>query len=191
MPLPRILLVMETTSESFDEKVAANKATTLLTKALQEAKEYQSHHQDAKRLIGKPEVLGLRSYQSISIRARALKRRLLAISENALQERIKRHARFSFAHFQALSKQALSCLGGETFSHFRLATLSRPQGFSTDLLEGCLADFLAHFPTQSWLWHVAAPVIASALLLASYPPNAHRKLFLSLGGRSNSVRFCA
>ncbi|EOA89665.1 uncharacterized protein SETTUDRAFT_37330 [Exserohilum turcica Et28A] len=29
-------------------------------------------------------------------------------------------------------------------------------------------------PSQAWLWHFAAPLIASALLLASYPPGAHR-----------------
>ncbi|RAQ98955.1 FabD/lysophospholipase-like protein [Stemphylium lycopersici] len=28
-------------------------------------------------------------------------------------------------------------------------------------------------PSQAWLWHFAAPLIASALLLASYLPNAH------------------
>jgi hypothetical protein len=31
-------------------------------------------------------------------------------------------------------------------------------------------------PSQAWLWHFAAPIIALALLLASYPPNSHSKI---------------
>jgi hypothetical protein len=32
-------------------------------------------------------------------------------------------------------------------------------------------------PSQSWLWHFAAPIIASALLLSSYPPRSHSGLY--------------
>ncbi|KAF1840101.1 FabD/lysophospholipase-like protein [Cucurbitaria berberidis CBS 394.84] len=172
--VPRILLVVETTSDTFDERIAANKAAILLFQAMQNMRSYQDPlniQRDIKRQFGEIEVLGLHASKSTGVRARALKRRVLAMSEASMQERANTFTQFSFKHFQTLTKQAIGSLSSDASFHFSSA--SRPHGFSTELLEACLVDFLSQLPSQAWLWHFAAPIIASALLLASYPPNAH------------------
>ncbi|KAF1935628.1 hypothetical protein EJ02DRAFT_471059 [Clathrospora elynae] len=170
--VPRILLVVETTSDTFDERIAANKATAQLHQALQ-INDCIPENLPSRRNIGEIEVLGLQSSKLTQARARALKRRLLAMSEVSMKERASDYTQFSYAHFQALTKQALSHISSNITTPFHFAGASRPRGFTTDLLEACLSDFLQQMPSQAWLWHFAAPLIASALLLASYPPNAH------------------
>ena len=177
--VPRILLVVETRSDTFDERIAANKATVHLQQALQ-TKDCIPENQRDYLKISEIEVLGLQSCKSTSARARALKRRLLAMSEASMKERAGDFTQFSYAHFQALTRQALSHVSKDITKPFQFASASRPRGFTTDLLEACLSDFLHQMPSQAWLWHFAAPLIASALLLASYPPNAHSKMHACL-----------
>jgi hypothetical protein len=173
--VPRILLVVETTSDTFDERIAANKATVHLQQALQTNNCSPENQLDHPK-IGEIEVLGLQSCKSTAARARALKRRLLAMSEAAMRERASDFTQFNYAHFQALTKQALNQISNNITKPLRFASASRPRGFTTDLLETCLSDFLLQMPSQAWLWHFAAPLIASALLLASYPPGSHSKI---------------
>jgi hypothetical protein len=177
--VPRILLVVETTSDTFDERIAADKATGQLQQALQTNNCIPESLRGCRNAygIGEIEVLGLQSSKSTSARARALKRRLLAMSEASMKERASDYTQFNYTHFQALTKQALSHISSDITTPFRFAGASRPRGFTTDLLEACLSDFLHQMPSQAWLWHFAAPLIASALLLASYPPNAHSKVY--------------
>jgi hypothetical protein len=174
--VPRVLLVVETTSETFDERIAAQKATVLLLQAMQRIKAYPSSC-DAERAIrqhfGDIEVLGLRSSKSNSVRARRLKNRLLSMSEASMQERANMSTQFSYSHFLVLSKQLLCNMSSTGPFHF--AEASRPSGYSAEHAQSCLTDFLQQLPSQAWLWHFAAPIIASALLLSSYPPHAHSK----------------
>jgi hypothetical protein len=179
--LPRILLVVETSSESFDQSIAASKAIALLLETLANLKPYDQHteiQQDIDRRFRNIEVIGLHSSRSIPSRARALRRRLLAMSKASMIERISKRVDFSFSHFKTLSKQALGHMCNEDSSElFMFTKASRPNGFSADLLAHCLSDFLTLLPSQAWLWHFAAPILASALLLSSYPPYAHGKLY--------------
>ncbi|KAI0570086.1 hypothetical protein Alg215_11272 [Pyrenophora tritici-repentis] len=95
------------------------------------------------------------------------------MSDASMDERASKFTQFSYTHFQALTKQALSHMSSDSTTGFHFASASRPRGFTTNLLEACLTDFLNQMPSQAWLWHFAAPLIASALLLSSYPPDAH------------------
>jgi hypothetical protein len=132
---------------------------------------------DIEQHLGGLEILGLQSSKTTSIRARALKRRLLAMSEASMQDRAQSLQQFSFAHFRCLSKQALHRLCNDAIAQpFDFANATRPSGFSSDLLTHCVDDFLGYIPSQSWLWHFVAPLLGSALLLASYPPRAHSTL---------------
>lgn len=175
---PRILLVIETTSDTFDEKIAANKATVLLQQALDDLKTdfaLPDKLYDIESRLGPIEVLGLHSYKSNAVRVRVLKRRLLAMSEASLQQRVDTHTHFRYHHFLALSKASLSQLSKDHTVPLPFAAVSRPEGFTNELMSNCISDFLDKLPSQAWLWHFAAPLIASALLLASYPPGAHGK----------------
>ena len=171
--VPHILLVMETSSDSFDESIAANKATTLVMDALGGKIGYLNAKLATKPPLGEINVLGLQSSKSTATRARALKRRLLALSRIAMLERANSHVQFSFSHFRNLTPKILRWLCGDAPKPFSLVDATRPDGFSCNLLQYCIEDFLKQMPSQAWLWHFAAPLIASALLLASYPPRAH------------------
>lgn len=179
LTVPRLLLVVDTSSDTFDESIAADKSALLLCEAMHTLKLYSdeaSVQNDIKLHFKGIEVLGLNSSRSTSVRARALKRRLYAMSDASMRERSQTRADFRFAHFQALSKKALSHFSRSPGRTFHFAGASRPHGFSGDLFQPCLQDFLQQLPSQAWLWHFAAPIVASALLLASYPPSSHGKL---------------
>jgi hypothetical protein len=118
------------------------------------------------------EVLGLHSCKSSALRAQALKRRLIAMCDMSTRERANMLTQFSCSHFLSLAKHMLGCFSNNT-NDFQFAKATWARGFSTTLLESCLVDFLQQLPSQVWLWHVAAPIVASALLLSSYPPHAH------------------
>jgi hypothetical protein len=176
--VPRILLVVETTLDTFDESIATSKAIAHLQQASHTndcVHENQLDHLN----IGEIEVLGLQSYKSTAARARALKRRLLAMSEKSMKERAGKLTQFNHTHVQALTKRALGHISTKIDEPFQLANASRSKGFTTSLLEACLSDFFLQLPSQAWLWHFAAPLVASALLLASYPPGAHSKIRLA------------
>jgi hypothetical protein len=180
---PRILLVMETTSNSFDESVAASRILSQLSAAVQKVRRYSGTtpvQEDIDRHFQDMTVLGLKSSMTVAERGKMFKKRLLALSDLSMRGRLEAGVQFSLSHFEVLSKQAIEKLsqGTETvpFAH-----LSRPCGFSIELFHHCLGDFLNQLPSQSWFWHFAAPLIASALLLSSYPPGAHGKLSISLG----------
>lgn len=175
--LPRILLVMETTSDSFDETIAASRILSQLLDAMQLLKQYDDNIQmqrDVDRHFRDITVLGLKSSSSDHDRGKIFKKRLLALSDLSMQDRLDAAVQFNLSHFQALSNRAIESFSPSTETVL-FAHLSRPRGFSIELFQPCLRDFLNQLPSQSWLWHFAAPLIASALLLSSYPPSAHSK----------------
>jgi hypothetical protein len=169
--MPRILLVVETTSDAFDETVTAERMAALFDEATH-PNLLQTQHK-AIRHFGTFEVLGLHSCKSNVIRARALKRRLTAMCDAAMRERASMLTQFTYSHFLTLTKQLISHLSTNNSTVFQFVTGSRAHGFSTLLLEPCITDFLQQLPSQAWLWHFAAPIIGSALLLSSYQPQAH------------------
>jgi hypothetical protein len=172
---PRLLLVVETTSHAFDESVAVNKARGLLLAALRELG-HESGLECIDKHFSSIQVLGIHSHRSIANRAQALKRRLHEMSDLAMRDRLADSAQFKFAHFKVLVHKALDHWCSQSTAPFRFSLASRPLGFTTRALDHCLEDFLSQLPSQAWLWHFAAPLIASSLLLASYPPHAHGTL---------------
>ena len=169
--VPRVLLIVETTSDTFDETVAANRIGDIFHEATHSDLLDAKH--DLSRHFGTIEVLGLHSCQSNVVRARALKRRLVAMCDASTRERANMLVQFSYSHFLTLAKQLINRFSRSSPDMFHFVKASRAHGFSTLLLESCLTDFLQQLPSQAWLWHFAAPIIASALLLSSYPPHAH------------------
>lgn len=169
---PRLLLVMETSSDAFDESIAVNKAKALLLAAIQNG----SKNRDLdyiNRHFSSIEVLGIQSRRSIAVRARKLKRRLQGMSDAAVYDRVASSAQFSLSHFVTLTKRALDHWSSHGSAPFRFSLASRPLGFTNESFDHCLQDFLSQLPSQAWLWHFAAPLVASSLVLASYPPHAH------------------
>lgn len=183
---PRILLVLPASADTIDENIAARKVLRLIAQVLKQTGQ-RSNSTSAQSQIHSHfaglEVVTLQSDETNAAQAEALKCRLLAMSKASMQERESAHTNFSFHHFLDLSKKLLGLVCSNSRENqpeaFNLVRASRPCGFSTDLLEHCLTDFLAQIPSQAWLWHLVAPLVASALMLASYPPGAHGKYRVS------------
>jgi hypothetical protein len=175
--LPRILLVMDTASESFDESIATSRASAQLLVAMQKLKNYSDpiHAQeDIDRHFRDITVLGLKSFMPVPALGKIFKKRLLALSDLSMRDRTEAAVHFNLSHIQALTRQAIYhfSLGEERVP---IAHVSRPGGFSLELFQHCLQDLLTQLPSPSWLWQFSAPLIASAILLSSYPPGAHGK----------------
>ena len=197
--LPRVLLVLQTSLDTFDESIATRQVNRLVKKVLKRTKprsEPVLAQPDINHHFAGLEVIALPSAKSNLVQAKALKSRLSAMLKVSMRERDSAYAQFSFRHFLYLSKQTLNlmCSDPEEKQTLHLARASRPCDFSIDLLEHCLTDFLEQIPSQAWLWHFVAPVVASALMLASYPPGAHGGSRISETGSKSSAdddRFCA
>ncbi|KAF2278979.1 FabD/lysophospholipase-like protein [Westerdykella ornata] len=171
--LPQVLIVVDTTSETFDETLAKDRFCKMLLETMQELGVFQDAAEvqhNINNYFADVKVLGLKSSMQLPKRAKAVKQRLVAMCKSDSRPS---YQRFSLRHVEALSTQLLKAACLQSTSTFSFATASRPCGFSLDSLESCLVDFLSQLPSQAWLWHFLAPLLGSALLLSSYPPDSH------------------
>ena len=100
---------------------------------------------------------------------------LRAEEEKARQSKNITKVNFNLGHFSALSKSLVEAFCIDLSKPFSFIHATRPHSFNQISLYQHLGNFLSLLPCESWLWHVAIPLLSSALLLASYPPNSHRK----------------
>jgi hypothetical protein len=105
-----------------------------------------------------------------------LKTHLLAFSDQARKERESSQALFSLTHFAAFLNSACAhfCKHQEPFNFIESSREENPVSLD---LERHLSRFLEYIKTPDQLIGFAAPVIASSLVLDSYPPDAHRKCY--------------
>lgn len=178
---PCVLLVLPASPDTIDKDIVARKALQLIVQVFKQTGQ-RDNSATAQRQVHAHftglEVITLQSDESNAAQAEALRRRLLAMSTVLMRERESAHALFSFRYFLDLSRKLLGfvCSNlGDLPKTFSLVRALRPCGFLTDLLEHCLTDFLMQIPSQAWLWHLVAPIVASALMLASYLPGAYSK----------------
>lgn len=174
--LPRVLVVVETTSATFDDILAESRFVTLVAQEMQILKEYKhlgEVHSTINQYFTDIKILGLKTTIAPARQAQALKQRLKTMSVRP-RSWSGNFENFRLRHLDALSQQVLQnlCSIDQPFS---FAAASRPYGFSTDGFQSCLQDCLERIPSEAWLWHFIAPIVASALLLSSYPPGSHRK----------------
>ena len=175
--LPRILLVFDTSSPTFDENIAESRSLPLITETMQNFKQYSKAEDvdiDLKAHFHSIRVLGLNSSMSLAKRSCAFRKRILSMSEEACVSRQSTRVKFRFEHFKALSSLALEHFCSTITAPFSFIQAARPCGFSNEGFSACLRDLIEHMPSQAWLWHFVAPLVASALILSSYPPGSHR-----------------
>ncbi|KAH7308904.1 phospholipase [Stachybotrys elegans] len=101
-----------------------------------------------------------------------LKKRLLTSSDVARASKEDAKALFSITHFAALLNNACVhfCKHQEPFDFIKSSRKDNP--ISSDL-EQHLSRFLEYIKSPEQLMGFAAPIIASSLVLDSYPPDAH------------------
>ncbi|KAF1965189.1 FabD/lysophospholipase-like protein [Bimuria novae-zelandiae CBS 107.79] len=110
---------------------------------------------------------------SIDARYRRVKERLMERSDQARNSREGTRTLFSVTHFAALFKYASGHFPDSLHKPFDFIRASRAQNLVAPDLDEHLSNFLKHITSSDQLIEFAAPTIASALFLDSYPPDAH------------------
>jgi hypothetical protein len=108
-------------------------------------------------------------------RAQFVRERLLIMNGDATESRISNRVLFSFSHVQSLCSSLIMHFCEEEDTAFSFISHSRPHGFSLGMLNEHLNSLLTMIPCEAWLWHFVIPLLASSLLLATYPPESHCK----------------
>ena len=175
---PRALVVFETNSSSFDPGLVETNLLNRIKDNMVTRKHYSEPVQslvqaDIDACFSSISVLGLRRDQPHN--TGRFHKRLHSLVEDAHRARQFSKAIFSFPHFQALSGLALDNFCLEKLSIFSFISASRPYDLSYTDFQGHLCEFINTIPCEAWLWHLVCPIVASALLLATYPPGSHRE----------------
>lgn len=110
-------------------------------------------------------------------RYRQVRDRLLRSSDQARKSRAEERMLFSATHFAALFRAASAHLADSPDAPFDFVKASRMHNAVEPQLDEHLSNFLAQITSSSQLIEFAAPMVASALFLDSYPPGAHGKLW--------------
>jgi hypothetical protein len=122
-------------------------------------------------------ILGLLSRDAISneARHRRLKEYLLNASDQVRLAKINSRTLFSARHFAAFFQYACAHMARTPREPFDFIHASRIENMPAVDLNEHLSNFLLNIKSPESLKQFAIPVIASSVLLDSYPPDMHRK----------------
>lgn len=171
--ITRALVVVDTSSAAFDASVAEARLLGDVGAALHElARDPRDLWPTLLTRFRELRVLGLQKHDSPEVRSKILRRRIVAISGSTHADRRASRTLLSAGHSIAFFDRSIEnfCAGDELFDFIKS---SRPVGFSLKEFPMHLRELLNVMPSQAWLWHTIAPLIASTLFLATYPPESH------------------
>ena len=169
--LPSVVLVTNEFTLRADIETEAR--TTLLSMLSKETTK------DPFSMILAINVIGLFLSNIISIQARyrRVKERLIERLDKVRQFKKDTQMLFSVAYFAAFIKYVSGNLLDLVAKLFDFVRASRIHNLIPPDLGEHLSNFLSHITSSSHLTKFAALMIASTLLLDSYPPRAHRKYY--------------
>ncbi|PNH39090.1 hypothetical protein VD0003_g10211 [Verticillium dahliae] len=110
---------------------------------------------------------------SATARYRALKERIMRISDDVRQSRVDARCLFSATHVAALLDGACDHFASASDLPFDLVQESRRRSPVPENLESHITEFVGRGTPQTELVTFAMPVIGSSLFLDAYPPGAH------------------
>lgn len=177
--LPPVFVVLETVAKDFD---AATAEMELREHILQTMKDKNLGLTDAdvqsalRSHLPEIRIVGMRNTFSIREKSDLLRQRIKACQKDQHYRRVDNDLRFSTSHINAFADLLLDHFCRQSSSTFSFVEASRPQGFTLEHFETHLDNVLAQLPSEVWLNHLACPLLASALLFASYTPDSHRTL---------------
>lgn len=193
--LPRVLVVVDTTTCGFDAWSAEARLQKELETALQDIGKGPNKLSEVLDHFREIRVLGLHKDSSPELRSKILLRRIASVSTSVQSARRSSRTLFASRHAYALFTKLIDnfCIRQEPFDFIKA---SRAAGFCAQDFPTHLKHLLDMIPSDVWLWHTVVPLVASALFLASYPPGSHCKFavcFRQIGSDSltRSLRFCA
>jgi len=176
--LPCVLVVTDTAAKHFDATAAEASLLNTIGEMMrlqqgitgQECVEsqIQRHYQ---RIF----VLGVPRRTVIRQRAAIIRRRLLTIIAKVQAARTADQVSFCADHYFTFASRFLDHFCSNSSDLCSLVSISRPDGFTTKDYHSHIEELFSLLPAEIWLWHLAAPLVSSTILLANYPLSAHSK----------------
>ena len=116
---------------------------------------------------------------SVCMHLPLLASQILTILSYDADARMSDGALFRYKHLYALQGKLFDHFSSGTSCSFSFVLSSRPAAQSLNDFPCHLREVFALVPSEAWLWHFVSPLVASAIVLASYPPGSHGKRFTS------------
>ena len=166
--LPSVLIVTSKLSPGAEAEERAKRAFLYMLEEETTVSPY--------RQLSAIDVVAVLPKRAVSAVARCgrIKDRLMEKSDRARREREARRTLYSATHMAAFLQAAATHFARSLDTPFDFIHASRVHNHVAPDLTEHLSNFLKHTVSSTQLTEFAAPMIASALLLDSYPPNAHR-----------------
>ena len=176
---PRILIVVES---SQNEDGSALRAFTQMLR--------DETTRDISNQFSGISLIQILPRKDVSDRARhrKLKEELLNSSDQVREARKDTKTLFSACHFAAFFRHAYNHLITSSVAPFNFIIASRIGNPVAQDLEKHFSNFLSKIKTTERVINFAIPVIASSLLLDSYPPDMHREQTRDFG--NNQTNSC-
>jgi hypothetical protein len=176
---PRLLVVVSSQSTRLSEPKVESRILSVIQDQLSnehENQEPRSVENQIYTVFHSLRVLILRpGLHNGTERAQIVRTRLLIMDGDAYKSRTSNRVLFSFSHIQSLFSSLITHFCKEEDKAFSFIGHSRPHGFNHEMLNEHLKSLLTVIPCEAWLWHFIIPLLASSLLLATYPPESHCK----------------
>jgi len=175
--MPRVLVVVETVARTFDPHTTEARVLELTEdiwrKDINNAQEsfttrLRSHYYDVR-------VIGLNKRSKPRQRCVQLRKRLLCVKREVHLARVAAGIRFKKEHMFAFASKLIRSINPDSPSPFSFITASRPAGLHLEDLTKHIREVTSLIPSEIWLCHLVVPLLSSSIVLATYPPDSHRK----------------
>ena len=177
--LPRVLVIVDTNSQRFDEQICENSMLEMMSDALRSREESRGDLDIKVRIrahFNQLRILGVKTPNNVREHSRQIRTRILSLVRNSKAARQENGMQFNRGHTQAFAGKLLDHLCAGYQRRFSFVSSSRPLGFSTQDLRSHFEELWSLLPSKAWIWHLLCPLLSSAILFASYPPGSHRRL---------------
>ncbi len=176
--LPQLLIVVETTSMTFDEHACETSLLEMIFCILRSRQEDENDvttRAHLNRCFSHLRVVGIRSPNNTRARSRQIRTRLMSMARECRLMRSQNGVLFSADHVRVFAGKLLDHFCTRSDQQFSFISSSRALDFTLHDFRTHLDELLSSLPSQIWIWHVFIPLMSSAIVLACYPPGSHSK----------------
>jgi hypothetical protein len=164
---PQVLLIVNTESTHPNIEKAQSKFLSNYQSCIRDIEFHREIFQDISILL-------LHQDAHIHQRKSLIESTLLQLNLDRAEFRQRQYTRFNLFHMKTLTSLLLEHLC-ERDTPFSFIDQTRPVGFTTKDHSYHVETLLSMIPSDIWLCHLVVPLIASALILSTYPPGSHGK----------------
>lgn len=173
--LPNVLVVVDTPANEFDSQAVEASIMEMIAEIMVghdgaiDVRARLALHYSQFRL------LGIRRAAKLADRARQVRKELLIMQQDSLARKTTLGWNFKLEHIIRFSRGLLDNFCMDEPQQFSFISASRPDGFSQKDLAYHLKETIAILPSQVWINILFCPLLASSIILATYPSGSHCK----------------